>query len=144
MKKTPSQLKPAVVFAPTATEFAQEVDTTRNHLLLTTLENVQGRAYVYSLTAERQVDTDQKLDVPDNESVGIVTGNSSDDHFFVSLTGFLTPFVAAAGRCLGYVAETGQGAPAAVRRLTRCCRTVPRQFRKMARRSHISSYIPRT
>ena len=31
------------------------------------------------------------LEVPDNESVGIVTGNTSNDHFFISLTGFLTP-----------------------------------------------------
>ena len=52
LQKDPSQLKPAVVFAPTATEFAQEIETTRNHLLLTTLENVQGRAYVYSLDSK--------------------------------------------------------------------------------------------
>ena len=90
LRKDPSQLKPAIVFAPTATEFAQAVNTTRNHLLLTTLENVQGRAYIYSLQGKGKW-THQKLDVPDNESVGIVTGNTSDDHFFVSLTGFLTP-----------------------------------------------------
>lgn len=90
LRKDSSQLKPTIVFAPTATEFAQVVNTTRNHLLLTTLENVQGRAYVYSFDGNGKW-TRQKLDVPDNESVGIVTGNTSDDHFFVSLTGFLTP-----------------------------------------------------
>jgi prolyl oligopeptidase len=90
LRKDPSQLKPAIVFAPTATEFAQVVDKTRNHLLLTTLENVQGRAYVYSFDGKGEW-TRQRVDVPDNESVGIVTGDTSDDHFFVSLTGFLTP-----------------------------------------------------
>jgi prolyl oligopeptidase len=90
LRKDPSQLKPTIVFAPSATEFVQNVDTTRNHLLLTTLENVQGRAYVYSVDGKGEW-TRRKLDVPDNQSVGIVTGNSSDDHFFVSLTGFLTP-----------------------------------------------------
>jgi prolyl oligopeptidase len=89
LRKGPSHLKPAIVFSPTATEFAQAVSTTRNHLLLTTLENVQGRAYVYDLGGKGKW-TDQKLEVPDNESVGIVTGNTSDDRFFVSLTGFLT------------------------------------------------------
>ena len=90
MEKDPANLKPTVIFAPSATEFVQEVDTTKNHLLLTTLENVQGRAYVYSVDRKSNW-THKKLDVPDNESIGIVTGNSSDDRFFVSLTGFLTP-----------------------------------------------------
>src|SRR5271168_932657 len=90
VKKDPLHLKPSVVFAPTTIEFAQGVATTRNHLLLTTLENVQGRAYVYSLAADRTW-TREKLDVPDNQTVDIVDGNSSDDHFFISLTGFLTP-----------------------------------------------------
>ncbi len=90
LQKDPSQLKAAFVFAPTATEFAQEVDTTKNHMLLTTLENVQGRAYVYSLDKKDEW-TRQRLDVPDNESVSLVTGDTASDHFFVSLTGFLTP-----------------------------------------------------
>jgi prolyl oligopeptidase len=90
LRNDPSQLKPATIFTPTAIEFAQEADTTRNHLLLTTLENVQGRAYVYSFDAKSGW-TRQRLDVPDNESVGLVTGNTSNDQFFVSLTGFLTP-----------------------------------------------------
>jgi prolyl oligopeptidase len=90
VKNDPEHLKPTIVFAPTATEFAQGVDATRNHLLLTTLENVQGRAYVYSLGAGGEW-TRNKLDVPDNQTVELVTTNNSDDRFFVSLTGFLTP-----------------------------------------------------
>jgi prolyl oligopeptidase len=90
LKKDPEHLKPTVLFEPTPTEFAQVVDTTRNHVLLTTLENVQGRAYVYSLDSNGNW-IRKKLDVPSNQAVGIVTGNTSDDHFFLSLTGFLTP-----------------------------------------------------
>lgn len=48
IKKDPAHLKPAVIFAPTAQEFVQDVSTTRNHLLVTTLEHVQGRAYQYT------------------------------------------------------------------------------------------------
>jgi prolyl oligopeptidase len=90
VKKDPSHLKPSVVFAPTAREFAQNVGITKNRLLLTTLENVQGRAYVCALGANG-VWTRKNLDVPDNRAVDIVSANWSDNQFFLSLTGFLTP-----------------------------------------------------
>ncbi len=90
VRKDPLHLKPSVVFAPTATEFAQRVAGTRNHLLLTTLENVQGRIYSYTLSPKGAW-TRKKLDVPDNRSVSIVSANWSDDRFFLSLEGFLTP-----------------------------------------------------
>jgi prolyl oligopeptidase len=90
VKKDPSRLKPSVVFSPTVREFAQNVDTTKNRLLLTTLENVQGRVYICTLGAKGAwVRT--KLDVPDNRTVDIVSANWSDNQFFLSLTGFLTP-----------------------------------------------------
>ncbi len=93
VKKDPSHPKPTVVFTPTAVEFAERwggVDTTRNHMLLTTLENVQGRAYIYNHGAKGAW-TRKKLDVPDNRAVGIVSTNWSDDKFVLSLQGFLTP-----------------------------------------------------
>jgi prolyl oligopeptidase len=86
----PVHLKPTIVFAPTAQEFAQDVSITRNHLLLTTLEHVQGRAYEYTRSKDGAWAA-KKLPVPDNQTVGIVTTNTSDDKFFLSLTGFLTP-----------------------------------------------------
>ena len=90
VKKDPLHLKPTVVFAPTATEFAQSVDTTKNHLLITTLEHVQGRAYSYSLDATGSW-TRKKLDVPDNLAVSIESANWSDNQFFLLVEGFLTP-----------------------------------------------------
>src|SRR5579862_3486174 len=90
VKKDPRHLKPSVVFAPTAREFAQSVDTTKNHLLLTTLENVQGRVYVCVLGAKGSW-TRKRLDVPDNRAVDIVSTNWSNGQFFLSLGGFLTP-----------------------------------------------------
>ena len=90
VQKDPLHLKPVVVFAPTATEFVQHVSTTRNHLLLTTLENVQGRIYACTLSAAHKW-TRKKLPVPDNLTVSVVSTNWSDDQFFLSLTGFLTP-----------------------------------------------------
>lgn len=90
VRKDPLHLKPRLVFAPTAVEFFQDLATTRNHLILTTLENVQGRAYVYSLSADGAW-TRNRLNIPANRTVEIKTSSSLDDRFFLSLEGFLTP-----------------------------------------------------
>jgi prolyl oligopeptidase len=96
LQKDTDHLKPTVVFAPTAQEFEQSVSVTRNHLLVTTLEHVQGRAYVYTVSNAGEW-TRTKVAVPDNQSVDIVTTNTSDDKFFLSLTGYLTPSSLALG-----------------------------------------------
>jgi prolyl oligopeptidase len=90
VKKDPVHLKPIIIFTPKAEEFAQEAAVTKNHLILTTLDHVQGRAYVYT-RSPKNVWTSKKLDIPDNLSVTIHSGNTSDDHFFLETTGFLTP-----------------------------------------------------
>ncbi len=95
VKKDPLHLSPRVVFAANRRpEFEQAVATTRNHLLVSTLDNVQGRAYSYTFNSGAEAQsawTRKKLNVPDNLTVSIVSTNWSDDRFFLSLTGFLTP-----------------------------------------------------
>ncbi len=88
--KDPQHLKPTTIFTPTPTEFVQEVGVTRNHLLLVTLENVQGRAYTYSRAADGSW-SPHKLTVPDNQTVGIVSTDTVNDQFFLGVTSFLTP-----------------------------------------------------
>jgi len=88
--KDPLHLKPVVVFAPTAQEFADSVATTRHHLVLTTLEHVQGRAYIVTRGKDGSWKR-SKLPVPDNLTVGVVSASQLDDHFFFAETGFLTP-----------------------------------------------------
>ncbi|MBV9158870.1 MAG: S9 family peptidase, partial [Acidobacteriaceae bacterium] len=90
VKRDPSQLRPVVVFSPTATEFAQEAQVTRNCLLVTTLDNVQGRVYSYTLGGNG-VWSRRKLNVPDNQTVHIASTNWSDDRFFLAVNGFLMP-----------------------------------------------------
>ena len=90
VRKDPDHLKPAVIFTPNKVEFAQEVQTTKDHLVLTTLENVQGRAYIYTRGAAGEWNR-KKLDLPDNQTVDIVPANGSDDRFFLEVQGFLTP-----------------------------------------------------
>ena len=96
----PAHLKPVVVFAPSEREFAQEVATTKNHVLLTTLEHVQGRAYVYTHGKDGKW-TRVKLPVEDNQSIGISAASLLDDKFFMAQTGFLTP----SGVLLGNAAD---------------------------------------
>jgi prolyl oligopeptidase len=86
----PLHLKPTILFAPTAKEFAQDVSVTKNHVLLTTLENVQGRAYVYTRGKDGTW-SHVRLPVPDNMTVGISTTSLLDDKFFLAQTGFITP-----------------------------------------------------
>ena len=92
----PAHLKPTVVFEPTAQEFMVKLPTggdgtafTRNHLLLTTLDYVQGRAYVYTPTSAGWAR--KALPVPQNMSVDLTDASTTDDSFFLTITGFLTP-----------------------------------------------------
>ena len=87
--KDPAHLKPSPVFTPSADEFLQEASTTRDRLILTTLQHVQGRAYVYTLGASGW--TKQPLSLPPNVAVEIVTTNNTDNRFFLRLTSFLMP-----------------------------------------------------
>ena len=89
-ERDPVHLKPTVIFAPTASEFAQSVSTTKARLLLTTLENVQGRAYIYAQTSPGAW-TRQRLAVPDNQTVSVETTDDTSNRFFLTMAGFLSP-----------------------------------------------------
>ena len=86
----PAHLKPAVIFAPSADEFEQDVAITKNRLLMTTLKHVQGRAYIYARDNDGHW-TPTRLELPANQTVDIAAASRTDDHFFIGLTGFLNP-----------------------------------------------------
>ena len=106
----PAHLKPAVVFEPTAEEFLEGVSTTKGHLLVTTLKHVQGRAYVYTPGASGW--TKKALDIPENVSVGIVAASNSDETFFATVTGFLTPTTLYAGDAGAATIKVAKSQPA--------------------------------
>jgi prolyl oligopeptidase len=85
----PAHLKPSVIFEPSAQEFLQQTATTKDRLLITTLDHVQGRAYIYTPTGAGW--TRQALPVPPNVTVGIVDTSDTSENFFLEITGFLTP-----------------------------------------------------
>ncbi len=108
--RDPEHPKVAIVFAPTSVEFVQEVETTRNHILVTTLDNVQGRAYDYTCTGSRW--SRRSLDIPENQTVGIRTTDPQTDTFFLSTTGFLTPSSLLIGNAAQGSIKTAKSLPA--------------------------------
>lgn len=90
VRKDPKHLKPTVVFAPTTREFTQDVRATKSKLILNTLDNVQGRIYVYSVDSKGKWSR-KRLPVSDNLDVSIVSASQADDKFFLNTAGFTTP-----------------------------------------------------
>ena len=71
-------------------EAFDQASATKDRLVVTTFDNVRGRAFVYTPVAGGGW-THAKLDLPDNAALGIVATDSHSDKAFVSVTGFLTP-----------------------------------------------------
>jgi prolyl oligopeptidase len=86
----PGHLKPAPVWQPGPRDSLREVRTTRDKLLIATLDNVRGRAWVLSPTDDggwRQ----SKLDLPDNMAVGYGAADDGSNFAFLNVSGFLAP-----------------------------------------------------
>jgi prolyl oligopeptidase len=86
----PGHLKPVVIYAPGPRESFGEAAATRNALLLTTLDNVRGRAFIYRPEADGSW-SHRKLDVVDNATIGIADADFHSDAAFLSVAGFLQP-----------------------------------------------------
>jgi len=90
MRSNPGQLSPRLVYAPGPRETLDGVDQTKGRLIVTTYENVRGRAHIYTPTSDGGW-VSSKVDLPDNVSVDVVAADDRSDVAFVSVTGFLTP-----------------------------------------------------
>ena len=78
-----------LVVAPTATMTVQGVSSTKNHLLVSALDNVRGRLWKYRLERGRWVRT--VVEAPDNGSVGLADLGARSDRFFFTYSSFLQP-----------------------------------------------------
>ncbi len=79
----------SVLFEPKERVALGAVDNTRNHLVVSTLDNVKSRIYEY--TIEKGKWTSKEVPLPGLGSAGIVGATDTDDVYFVSYTDFLTP-----------------------------------------------------
>jgi prolyl oligopeptidase len=86
----PDRLKPILVYAPGPRESIAGVTTTRDALILATLDNVRGRVSLYRALANGSW-SGSKVDLPDNSSIGIVDSDWHGQVAFFNVTGFLQP-----------------------------------------------------
>jgi prolyl oligopeptidase len=86
----PAHLKPTLVYAPGPRASLDAIASTKSHLIVTSYENVRGRASVYTPTPDGGW-SERKLDLPDNSSIGIVDAQNHGEQAFLSVTSFLIP-----------------------------------------------------
>jgi prolyl oligopeptidase len=109
MTSDPEHLKPVAIFVPGPRETLGDVSASRDRLVVTTFENVRGRASVYQLD-ERGAWVSQRIGLPDNATIGIVDTNLHSDDVFLSVAGFLQPNSL-------FLVDTRGGQPAEVKSL---------------------------
>ncbi|MGH7023183.1 MAG: prolyl oligopeptidase family serine peptidase [Caulobacteraceae bacterium] len=90
VKADPGHPRPKLIWAPGPRESLGEVAATRDKLIVTTLDNVRGRAFVFTPTADGSW-TRARLALPDNLSIGIADTDHRSDLAFISASGFLDP-----------------------------------------------------
>jgi prolyl oligopeptidase len=88
-KKTPGALKPALVWAPGPKEALHGIATTKDKLVVSVLNNVQGSALVFDATKDGWAM--KALELPKNVSVALGATDSVSNRAFVTVSGFLTP-----------------------------------------------------
>jgi len=86
----PVHLAPTLVYAPGPRASLDQVASTKSNLIVTSYENVRGRASVYTPAANNTW-TERKLDLPDNSSIEVVDAQSRGEDAFLSVTSFLIP-----------------------------------------------------
>ncbi|MFT9179416.1 MAG: prolyl oligopeptidase family serine peptidase [Zymomonas mobilis] len=98
--QSPDQLKARLVWQPTAKEAFNGLTSTKNRLLLSILDNVQGRAIAFTPTANNQW-TAETLPLPDKLAIELGSSDSQSDRAFIEVSGFVTPSTL-------YLADTAQ------------------------------------
>jgi prolyl oligopeptidase len=89
LKADPGHLKPTLLFAAGPKEALEDTSSTKDKLLLTVLDNVKGRVYVYTPTSAGFSRT--RLDLPDNATVRVTDADDDSDRAFIGVSSFLTP-----------------------------------------------------
>ncbi|MFZ5668348.1 MAG: prolyl oligopeptidase family serine peptidase [Pseudomonadota bacterium] len=92
LKADPATARAGLILRPTASQSVEQINITRNRLIVGLIENVTGQAWVYTPGPAGSADwTARRLALPANVTIGVGSASSKDDRVFLSVTGFLTP-----------------------------------------------------
>jgi prolyl oligopeptidase len=89
LKADPAHPKATLVYAPGPREALEGVSSSKNVLLLSTLDNVRGRTLLFTPTKTGW--KRRSMDLPDNATLGVVSASSRSDEALIGVTSFLTP-----------------------------------------------------
>jgi len=107
LKADPAHLKPTLIYAAGPREATVEVGATKASLLVSALDNVNGRVLRFTPTASGW--SRSAMALPDKSSLGLVDTSRSDDRALLSVTSFLVPPSL-------WLADAGTGAAHEIRR----------------------------
>jgi prolyl oligopeptidase len=88
-KANPGKVKPVLVLRPSLAQGGVDVSTTRNKLVISLLENVTSKVYIYSHGPKGW--SHKAMDLPANSSIGVDSASEQDDKMLLTVTGYLTP-----------------------------------------------------
>jgi prolyl oligopeptidase len=88
-KESPAAPAPTLIYAPGSREALNGVTATRDKLLVGLLENVQGKAFVYTPPGKGW--TRESLSLPQNVSVNFVSADDKSNRAFINVESFLSP-----------------------------------------------------
>jgi prolyl oligopeptidase len=86
----PDALRPTTVFAPNARQAVEEVSATKTGLIVTSLDNVRGRATIFT-HAHDGTWTATPVALPDNTAVSISDTSNRTTTAYLTVAGFLQP-----------------------------------------------------
>jgi prolyl oligopeptidase len=89
-RRHPDVLQPTLIYQPGPRESFESAAVNRDGLLVSTLDNVRGRAYLYHRTADASW-WRRPLELPDNSTLALADSDRRGHIAFVSVTGFLQP-----------------------------------------------------
>lgn len=89
LKVAPDKATATLVMRPNARQSVEQVQTTRNKLVVGLLDNVKGAAKVFTHGPKGW--TAQTLGLPANSSIGLGSSDDKNDRIFITVTGYLAP-----------------------------------------------------
>jgi prolyl oligopeptidase len=86
----PEHLKPTVIYSPGPKESFDSAGATKDALVVTTLDNVRGRAFI-SRPGTDNTWRKSPLDLPDNSTLDLADADIHSGNAFLNVSGFLKP-----------------------------------------------------